>query len=172
MWWPCRVLLLVFLWIAAASAPSSGHSGRTDRYGCHNDQISGGYHCHNNSACKGQSFKSQQEMLEAVEKGLCPPQKESAAEQPTEIETKYCGRFAPTAFTCDDTAQRSWIKRVCYDANRELTLLRLQDTYYCYCGLGAKVRELLTADDMGKYYHANIRGRFRCPPDIGNRHVK
>lgn len=38
-------VILIYLLLASSSVLA--HSGRTNAYGCHNDNINGGYHCHN-----------------------------------------------------------------------------------------------------------------------------
>ncbi|HDY7790994.1 TPA: YHYH domain-containing protein [Vibrio vulnificus] len=38
-------VILICLFLASSSVLA--HSGRTNAYGCHNDNINGGYHCHN-----------------------------------------------------------------------------------------------------------------------------
>lgn len=51
-----KALLLCLLLIPSLV---SAHGGRTDKYGCHNDRKSGGYHCHNGgSAPKPQSIRT------------------------------------------------------------------------------------------------------------------
>ena len=42
------------------------HSGGLDAHGCHHDRKHGGYHCHQGPFA-GQSYESQQEMLNALE---------------------------------------------------------------------------------------------------------
>jgi hypothetical protein len=45
-----------------------GHVGALDAYGCHNNRKLGGYHCHRGQFA-GESFSSQQEMLQKVKQG-------------------------------------------------------------------------------------------------------
>ena len=43
------IILLALTSVIGVSLPiqeSSAHSGRTDRYGCHHNRKTGGYHCH------------------------------------------------------------------------------------------------------------------------------
>jgi len=72
-------LLLLALW----PVHSFGHSGNTDRYGCHNDRQSGGYHCHR-GPCARQKFNSQREMLAAECAAPKPP--------PPAVECTTCDR--------------------------------------------------------------------------------
>jgi hypothetical protein len=41
-----RTILAVAAIIVATVAAVQAHPGRTNAAGCHNDRISGGYHCH------------------------------------------------------------------------------------------------------------------------------
>jgi len=45
------------------------HGGGLDAYGCHHDRKRGGYHCHSGPFA-GQSFSSQQEMLQRLKERL------------------------------------------------------------------------------------------------------
>ena len=56
--------------LLAGFVPSNveAHGGGLDRYGCHHNRKQGGYHCHRGTMA-GQSFQSQQEMLDAMKKG-------------------------------------------------------------------------------------------------------
>ena len=47
------------------------HGGGLDGYGCHNDRVHGGYHCHRGPLA-GQSFRSQSDMLDALGTGGGP----------------------------------------------------------------------------------------------------
>ena len=79
------------------------------------------------------------------------------------IETKYCGSFEIAPFNCEDVTRSSLIKRICYDAQRDLILLNLKGINYCKCGLGVgKVQELKTAPSMGRYFNTDLKGRFHC----------
>ena len=61
------------------------------------------------------------------------------------------------------TARSSFINRVCYDEANEYMLINLNGTYYHYCGIDdGTVSEFLSADSMGRFYNANVKGNFDC----------
>lgn len=41
-----KILVLSMVAFFSLSAAALAHSGGTDRYGCHNNHKTGGYHCH------------------------------------------------------------------------------------------------------------------------------
>ena len=45
--------ILTIILIVCYSSSSFAHSGRTDSSGCHNDNVNGGYHCHNGGSSGG-----------------------------------------------------------------------------------------------------------------------
>jgi len=66
------VLSLLFIsgfFILFLPAPSLGHDGDLDRYGCHQDKEHGNYHCHE-GMLKGGSFNSQQDMIRQLRQQL------------------------------------------------------------------------------------------------------
>lgn len=66
-------------------------------------------------------------------------------------------------FVCTDTPRSSFIRRACYDQPKTYMVIMLRDTWYHYCGIdAATVKALLTADSAGRYYNANVKGRFDC----------
>jgi hypothetical protein len=58
--------LLTLSAVVLTAGPVRAHSGGLDSYGCHHDRKHGGYHCHRGPLA-GQSYVSQQEMLNAME---------------------------------------------------------------------------------------------------------
>jgi hypothetical protein len=63
--------MVVFLIVALGllvSTPVYPHGGGLDAYGCHHNRKQGGYHCHRGEFA-GQSFTSQQEMLQKLKEG-------------------------------------------------------------------------------------------------------
>ena len=58
--------LLTLSAVVLTAGPVRAHSGGLDAYGCHHDRKNGGYHCHQGPFV-GQSYESQQEMLNALE---------------------------------------------------------------------------------------------------------
>lgn len=61
-------LLLALLLAVLTPGAAIPHGGGLDTFGCHHDRKHGGYHCHR-GALAGQQFKSQQDMLAALEPG-------------------------------------------------------------------------------------------------------
>lgn len=43
------IALSIFVIVLGASQGAQAHGGRTDRYGCHTDSVTGSYHCHGTS---------------------------------------------------------------------------------------------------------------------------
>ena len=86
-----------------------------------------------------------------------------------------CVKYGPCpldlhSFACTDTLQSSFVRRVCYDAEREFMVIRLKGTWYPYCSIdAATVQALVTSASVGSFYNDNIRsrrdgthGRFDC----------
>jgi hypothetical protein len=61
-------LVAAALFVALVPTQAEAHGGGLDGYGCHHNRKQGGYHCHRGPMA-GQSFASQQEMLNAMKKG-------------------------------------------------------------------------------------------------------
>jgi hypothetical protein len=59
-------MLLSLFAVVLTAGPVLAHSGGLDSYGCHHNRKHGGYHCHRGPLA-GQSYVSQQEMLNALE---------------------------------------------------------------------------------------------------------
>src|SRR6266487_2262970 len=76
---------------------------------------------------------------------------------------KYRGEVDLRTFDCTDITRSSFIKRVCYDQHNEYMLISLNGTFYHYCEIdGRTVSTLMTAESMGRYYHA-----LECAPGAG-----
>jgi len=76
---------------------------------------------------------------------------------------KYRGEVDLKFFECTDITRSSFIRRVCYDRRNEYMLISLNGTFYHYCEIdGGTVSALMTAESMGRYYNASIKGRFDC----------
>lgn len=57
----------------------------------------------------------------------------------------------------------SLIKRLIYDEKNAYLLVKLQNTFYHYCGIpSSAVNAWSTAPSLGTYYSLNIKGRFDC----------
>jgi hypothetical protein len=76
---------------------------------------------------------------------------------------KYRGVVDLKPFRCESVSRSSFVNRVCYDRPKQYMLISLNGTYYHYCRIeSSTVARLLQADSMGRYYNANIKGRFDC----------
>jgi len=76
---------------------------------------------------------------------------------------KYRGDVDLAPFTCETVSRSSFINRLCYDAKEKYVVVLLQRTYYHYCEVPANlVQAWLSADSMGKFYNANVKGKFDC----------
>jgi len=79
------------------------------------------------------------------------------------VYVKYRGEVDLRLFDCTDITRSSFIRRVCYDQHNEYMLISLNGTFYHYCEIDAgTVSFLLDAPSMGRFYNANIKGRFDC----------
>ncbi len=66
-------------------------------------------------------------------------------------------------FSCTDVERSSFVRRVCYDKANQYMLISLNGVYYHYCAIdAATVASLMSADSVGSYYNATIKGRFDC----------
>jgi hypothetical protein len=85
------------------------------------------------------------------------------AAQAESVYVKYRGEVDLKFFNCTDIARSSFIGRVCYDRPNQYMLISLNGTFYHYCEIdGGTVSALMTAESMGRYYNASIKGRFDC----------
>jgi hypothetical protein len=64
LFWFALGFISICVWVVFAY----GHGGGLDAHGCHNNRKAGGYHCHQGQFA-GQSFSSQQEMLQRAKQG-------------------------------------------------------------------------------------------------------
>ena len=75
------------------------------------------------------------------------------------IAVKYYGSLDLKTFSCTDISRSSFINRACYDKANQFMVVQLQSVYYPYCEIPAVVyAAFLSADSMGKFYNANIKG--------------
>ena len=87
----------------------------------------------------------------------------SALARAESVYVKYRGVVDLNPFACTDTPRSSFIERVCYDRRNEYMLISLKGTFYHYCEIdGGTASALMTAESMGRYYNASIKGRFDC----------
>lgn len=76
---------------------------------------------------------------------------------------KYRGPVDLSTFTCESINRSSVVKRLCYDPKEKYVIVNLTGTYYHYCEVpDAVVAAWLGAESMGRFYNANIKGRFDC----------
>ena len=76
---------------------------------------------------------------------------------------KYRGPVNLGPFQCEGIARSSFINEVCCDKGNKYMLIKLNDTWYHYCGIDDDtVTELLNASSMGHYYNASIKRSFDC----------
>jgi hypothetical protein len=79
-----------------------------------------------------------------------------------QIFVKYRGFVTLDSFVCQDISS-SFIKRLCYDQKRQYMILRLNNTYYHYCGIKqTDISNFLEAESKGVFYNTNIKGLFDC----------
>jgi len=76
---------------------------------------------------------------------------------------KYRGPLDVAPLQCEWVERSSLIRRLCYDAAHEYVVVRLNGTYYHYCGVPARVvRDWFGAESMGRYFNGAIKGRYDC----------
>ena len=79
------------------------------------------------------------------------------------VNVKYRGPVDLAPFQCESVSRSSLVTRVCYDRKEQYMVIGLQGTYYHYCEIDAgTVASLKGAESMGRYFNANIKGRFDC----------
>jgi hypothetical protein len=86
-----------------------------------------------------------------------------AAAKGETVDVKYRGQVDLKSFDSADITRSSFIKRVCYDQPNKYMLINLNGTYYHYCQIDPEtVTVLKTADSMGRYFNAEVKGHFDC----------
>ena len=79
------------------------------------------------------------------------------------VVVKYRGPVDLSRMSCELITRSSFIRRLCYDEKEQYVVVALDATYYHYCGVPADlVASWRAADSMGRYYNAQIKGRFDC----------
>ena len=79
------------------------------------------------------------------------------------VNVKYRGPVDLAPFQCESINRSSLVTRVCYDRKEQYMVIGLQGTYYHYCEIDAgTVAALRGAESMGRFFNANIKGRFDC----------
>ena len=78
------------------------------------------------------------------------------------VYVKYQGNVSLDSFNCKNTIS-SFVNRVCYKERDSYVIVLLGSTYYHYCRVSNNtVDSWLDASSKGRFYHANIKGRFDC----------
>ena len=79
------------------------------------------------------------------------------------VDVKYRGPVDLNYFSCTNFDRSSLVRRVCYDRSNNYMVISLNGIYYHYCEIDSgTVASLLSADSMGRFYNASIKGRFDC----------
>lgn len=79
------------------------------------------------------------------------------------VNVKYRGPVDLAPLQCESINRSSLVTRVCYDRKEQYMVIGLQGTYYHYCEIDAgTVAALRGAASMGRFFNANIKGRFDC----------
>lgn len=87
----------------------------------------------------------------------------SGAANAETVNVKYRGVVDLAPFQCESMSRSSLVTRVCYDRKEQYMVIGLQGTYYHYCEIDTgTVAALGGAASMGRYFNANIKGRFDC----------
>ena len=64
---------------------------------------------------------------------------------------------------CQAITRSSFVNGICYDELRRLMSLKLNSRWYDYCNVApGLVHQLVSAPSIGRYFHAEIRGRYEC----------
>jgi hypothetical protein len=79
------------------------------------------------------------------------------------VDVKYRGPVDLTPFACSSIERSSFIRRVCYDHANSYMIVNLNSTYYHYCDIDSATHNaFMTADSMGRFFNATIKGHFDC----------
>jgi hypothetical protein len=79
------------------------------------------------------------------------------------VHVKYRGPVDLAPFACTDVTRSSFIRRVCFDKTKSYMIISLDGTYYHYCSIPSNtVDALLEADSMGRFFNAEVKGRYDC----------
>jgi hypothetical protein len=79
-----------------------------------------------------------------------------------DVVVKYRGVVNLNGFACRATSS-SLVHRICYRADAQYLVVLLESTYYHYCRIPQNVvSSWLGADSLGRFYNANVKGRYDC----------
>lgn len=77
-----------------------------------------------------------------------------------EVFVKYRGPVNLDGFRCAAT-DSSFVHRICYLPAKQYVVVLLGNTYYHYCRVpGSVVSDWLSAESKGRFYNAEVKGRF------------
>ncbi len=79
------------------------------------------------------------------------------------VVVKYRGPVDLSPFACEWITRSSVVQRLCYDLRERYVIVNLNGTYYHYCEVPPNiVAAWRQADSMGRFYNAQVKGRFDC----------
>lgn len=79
------------------------------------------------------------------------------------VGVKYRGPVDLAPFSCEWTPQSSVVKRLCYDRKERYAVVNLAGTYYHHCEIPPGVLAAWrNAESLGRFYNAQVKGRFDC----------
>ena len=79
------------------------------------------------------------------------------------VYVKYRGAVDLTPFQCEAVSRSSFVSQLCYDPSERYVHVQLSDTYYHYCDVPPEVVSTWrSAQSRGRFYNANIKGRYDC----------
>lgn len=86
------------------------------------------------------------------------------------VQVEYVGPINLSDFTCLPTSdESSFINRICFQDtrfSRQFMLLQLRSKWYQYCNIDENTLvRFLRSSSLGKFYNANIKGKFGCVAD-------
>lgn len=79
------------------------------------------------------------------------------------VNVKYRGPADLASFSCESVARSNVIQRICFSPTKAEMIISLNGTYYAYCGIpAATVDALKAANSAGRFYNAQVKGRYGC----------
>ncbi len=79
------------------------------------------------------------------------------------VVVKYRGPVDLSPFACEWITRSSVVQRLCYDSRERYVIVNLTGKYYHYCDVAPNiVAAWRQAHSMGRFYNAQVKGRFDC----------
>jgi KTSC domain len=79
------------------------------------------------------------------------------------VNVKYRGPVDLAHFECEFTPKSTVVNRLCYDKSEQYVVVELTGTYYHYCEIPpSTVSSWRSAESLGKFFYANVKGNFDC----------